>query len=314
MTDRPRRGPKNARGGAARPARKPAPRPQARPEPRDGPRPDRRPARVPKRVDVVVAPASTPIAPPDDFVARASAIGVEFEPGDLDRLGKYLAELLNANEAVNLTAVKEPAEAWTRHILDSLTLMAPLADLPDGSMIIDVGSGGGLPGIPLAICCPQFSFTLLEATGKKAQFLRQVIQHLQISNARVLEARAETAAHDRGTRDHAGARSNGQRESYDAAIARAVGRLATLAELVVPFVKINGRALLIKGKAADEELTEATEALRMLNAVHIATLDTPTGRIVALEKRVATPKLYPRADGEPKRSPLGVGKARPPRQ
>lgn len=266
----------------------------------------------PSRVDVTIVRAESPLAPAPDFVRRCAEIGVEFDDGDLEKLGLYLAELIAANQNINLTAVTDPTEAWTRHILDSLTLLGALADLPEQASVIDVGSGGGLPGVPLAICCPHLNFTLLEATGKKAEFLRQVSGHLGLSNVRVLEARAEAAAHDRGTRDHDGTRVGAHRENYDVALARAVGRLATLAELVVPFVRINGRALLIKGQAADEELAEASEALRMLHALHVATLDTPTGRIVVLEKRVATPKLYPRADGEPKRVPLGVRKPRDP--
>jgi len=253
--------------------------------------------------------ASEPLAAPKAFISAAEELGVAFDPGDVERLGLYLADLMAANEAMNLTAIRDAGEAWSRHILDSLTLVGALADLPDGAMVIDVGTGGGLPGVPLAVCMPSLQFTLLEATAKKVDFLRRVVAHLGLKNVRVVEARAEVAAHDRGAKTGTG-RQGGHREAYDAAVARAVGRLATLSELVIPFVKVNGRALLIKGEQADIEVEEAGEALRMLNAVHVTTMPTPTGRVVVLEKRVATPRLYPRRDGEPKRSPLGVGKAK----
>src|SRR5689334_3810489 len=87
--------------------------------------------------------------PPPTFAPAASALGIEFEPGDVEKLGRYLALLLETNKQFNLTAIKEPDEAWSRHILDSLTLIALLAELAKQAKVIDVGSGGGLPGIPL---------------------------------------------------------------------------------------------------------------------------------------------------------------------
>lgn len=259
------------------------------------------------KLDVSGAEAAA-LVPPADFLAAAKQAGIEFEAGEIDKLGLYLALLLKANELQNLTAIREPAEAWRRHILDSLTLLPFLAEFPDGASAIDVGSGGGLPGIPLAIVMPGVRFTLLEATGKKCDFLNQAIGRLGLKNVRVLQGRSERVAHDRGARaDSKGTVSHtgGHREAYDVVMARAVGRLASLAELTVPFCKVGGRVLLIKGEKADEEVKEAEHALHTLKAVHIGTIESPTGRIVILEKRSATPRDYPRADGEPTRTPLG---------
>ncbi len=235
-----------------------------------------------------------PLEPPESFAAAARDLGIDFDPGDIASLGRYLGLLLETNKEFNLTAVEDPSEAWTRHILDSLTLLPLLQDLPDGARVIDVGSGGGLPGIPLAIVLPCLRFALLEATGKKAEFLRRVARDLNLSNVEVLQDRAE----------HIG-QSGSHREEYDAAVARAVGRLATVAELCVPLARAGGKVLLIKGQKADEELAEAAKALQLLRVSHSGTLDTPTGRVVVLSKQSPTPGRYPRADGEPKRIPLG---------
>lgn len=275
---------------------------------------------MPRPIAEVINPAALaelpPLLPPPDFTARCAAINVELEPGDPETLGRYLAMLLDTNARVNLTAITDPAEAWTRHILDSLALLQVITDLPTGARVMDVGSGGGLPGMVLAITCPESRFTLLEATGKKAEFLRAVVAALSLKNVTVLAERAETAGHDRGQKISSGGltkRVGAHRESYDLVVARAVGRLAMLAELTTPFARTGGRIALVKGQQADEELAEAGPALHLLKAVHVATIDTPTGRLVILEKGAATPRDYPRRDGEPKRAPLGIPKDRAPR-
>lgn len=273
--------------------------------PRRAPRPV-----LPSRHEVVPLPA------PAGFLEAAERFGLRFEPGEVESLGLYLALLLKANETMNLTAVRDAEQAWHRHILDSLTLVPLLEDLPPGSRVIDVGSGGGVPGIPLAIVLPRLEFTLLEATGKKADFLGQAIGILGLGHARVIHDRAERLGRDRGERTGApgGGRVGGHREAYDAAVIRAVGRLAVAAELTIPLVRPGGRVLLIKGARSEEELAEAGEALHRLKAVYEGTVETPTGRIVVLGKNSATPRLYPRADGEPARAPLGVRRRHPPRR
>lgn len=262
------------------------------------------PMSTPSRPNEIDLSSVTPLEPTPEFLRLCEEAGIECEIEELARLGRYLAMLLALNQTTNLTAITDPAEAWRKHIFDSLTLLAALADLPDGARVIDVGSGGGLPGVPLAITQPHLKFTLLEATGKKAEFLKQVVSILPLANTVVVQARAESAGHDRGERTASG-RVNGHRESYDVAVARAVGRLNTLAELTVPFVRIGGRCALVKGLQAEEEVQEAAPALALLHAVFVSTTPTPTGQIVILEKSSATPRTYPRADGEPKRVPLG---------
>lgn len=234
------------------------------------------------------------MSPPPDFISRAEALGIAFETGDLDRLGRYLDLLLQANERFNLTAITDPQQAWMRHILDSLTLV-PLIVTCEARTVIDVGSGGGLPGVPLAIVMPDTQFTLLEATGKKARFLEETIATLGLCNARVVNERAEVVGQD----------VHLHREQYDLVIARAVGRLPVLLELTVPLARIGGFVLAMKGEQAASEIVESKAALHLLHAHVVETRPTETGAIVVIEKQRKTPRAYPRGPGDPKKSPLG---------
>jgi 16S rRNA (guanine527-N7)-methyltransferase len=231
--------------------------------------------------------------PPDQFARECEALGIAFEPGDLEKLGEYLTLLLDANTRFNLTAITDPAEAWMRHIFDSLTLM-PLLVNAEVRSVIDVGSGGGLPGMPLAIVMPGVRFTLLEATGKKAAFLRESALRLGLANVDVLSERAETAGQD----------DRNCRERFDAVVARAVGKLSVLVELTAPLARVGGHILAIKGEKAAEEITEAKQALHHLHCAVVSTVRTPTGTIIIMEKQRKSPRIYPRRPGEPKRAPL----------
>ena len=237
--------------------------------------------------------------PPVRFAEAAQAYGIEFDPGDLDKLGEFLSLLLEANTRFNLTAVTDPDEAWVKHVFDSLTLL-PYVVSAEAGHVIDVGSGGGLPGVPLAIALPEVDFTLLEATGKKADFLRGVAERMDLANVDVIGDRAETIAHD----------PENHREQYDLVVARAVGRLVVVAELAVPLVRVGGHVAAIKGAKASKEIEEAAEALRLLHSEVVETTRTPTGTIVLIEKLRRTAKRYPRRPGEPKRAPLGVSRSR----
>lgn len=247
------------------------------------------------------------LTPPNAWLERCAETGIVLEQHEIDQLGRFLAMLLHANTRMNLTSVRDPDDAWDRHIFDSLTLLPLLSELAPGSEVIDIGSGGGLPGLPLAIAMPAIRFTLMDSTKKKCEYLEQAAAALGLGNVRVVCARAEQLGQDRGEKTATG-RADPHREQYDLAMARGVGQIAMLAELTVPLVKVGGLVLMTKGQRADEELAEAKQALHMLHAGHAGTVDTPTGRVVVIEKLRRTPRDYPRRDGEPKRSPLGVGK------
>ncbi len=172
---------------------------------------------------------------------------------------------------MNLTAIKDPESAWERHVLDALTLLPLLAGLPAGARLVDVGSGGGIPGIPVAIARPDLRVTLVEATQKKAAFLTAVSAAMGLSNVEVRADRAEQLGQGE------------LREAFDVVTARAVARLLTLAPLTLPFARpTSGVVLLIKGQKAEEELAEAAALMKKSGIVHEQTVATPTGRIVVL--------------------------------
>jgi 16S rRNA (guanine527-N7)-methyltransferase len=226
-------------------------------------------------------PAPAPLPPPEGFAERLAAIGVTLDAATIARLGDYLARLLAMNELMNLTSVTDPVEVWEKHILDSLTLLPLLEELSAGARLADIGSGGGLPGLPVAIARPDLRVTLVEATQKKASFLTAVASGLGLTNVSVRAERAEQL----GKGDLQGA--------FDAVTARAVGRLVMLIPLTVPFVRPSGIVLLVKGQRAEEELAEASWVLGRQRAAFVKTVATPTGKIVMLRKSGEEPKRHP---------------------
>jgi len=236
-------------------------------------------------------------SPTQAFLHACEAAGFELSSTEHDRLGRYLWLLLDANQRFNLTAVRDPDEAWMRHVFDSLTLLPHLIEAGKQS-VIDVGSGGGLPGSPLAICLPDVQVTMLEATGKKARFIDSVIADLPLTNAAALNERSETAG-----------QSPRHREAYDVAIARAVGPMRVMLELTLPLVRVGGRVLAMKGRRVTEELDEAGDALMRIGGGNVELFDAVSDAeseavIVSIEKTSATPKAFPRRPGEPKTNPL----------
>ncbi len=247
------------------------------------------------------------LVPSSEFVDAAANLGIEFEPGDVDRLQRFLELLLDANKTTNLTGITDPAAAWMKHIFDALTLVPIIASAmaagesaapgePRAYRVVDVGSGGGVPAIPLAIVMPEVHFTLIESTGKKTAYLSATVAALGLKNVTIVNGRAEPIGQDH--RAH--------REKYDFATARALGHLAVVIELCGPLVRPNGFVLAVKGVKAEQELGESSKALGLIGLRHAETVLTPTGRIVVLEKTTRTPRLFPRKDGEPSRLPLGV--------
>lgn len=168
--------------------------------------------------------------------ARANELGIDLDESQLDVLWRYGVMLRERNEHVNLTSVTTPEGILTVHMLDSLTLVPHLGD---ANRIVDVGTGGGFPGIPLAVACPQRKFTLIDGTQKKIRFVAESIEALGIRNAQAIAARGESFPGEK---------------NFDVVVARAVGNLADLLHNAGPLLAPGGRLLAMKGKSPEDEV------------------------------------------------------------
>ena len=231
-----------------------------------------------------------------DILARGlPQLGVS--PDVIPRLEEFSRLLLEKNQVMNLTAITEPDQVATLHLLDSLSLL-PLADFA-GKTAVDVGTGAGFPGVPLAIAVPESRITLLDSLGKRVDFLRESCAALGLSNAVCVQARVEEFAGDR-------------RESFDLAVSRAVAALPVLCELCLPLVKPGGAFIAMKSVDCGRELAEAETAIRLLGGRLRDTVDytiPTTGivhRAVIVEKVSPSPKKYPRRFAQIKKQPLGA--------
>ena len=198
---------------------------------------------------------SSPIqVPPSSFFEAASELGIEFDSHELELLGVWLSSLEEANQRMNLTRITGPEAAWHRHVLDSLSLLPILHSIEPGSLL-DVGSGGGAPGIPLAITLPNMRVGLVDSVGKKARFLEEVVKRLGLSSVQVFNDRAEQLA----------ALGSPQRESWDVVCARAVGRLPVLLELTIPFLRDGG--LLLRSRVHRRSRRSTTHVAHCMRSI-----------------------------------------------
>ena len=232
------------------------------------------------------------------LAARADEAGIPLTAEQIGQFSVYNEMLLDWNTRMNLTALTAPEDVAVKHIIDSLT--AYDAALFDGARtLIDVGTGAGLPGIPLAVYAPHLTVTLLDSLNKRVRFLTEVTAAMGLPNVRCIHARAEEAAR---TAEH--------RAAYDIVVSRAVARLPVLLEYTLPFVRVGGTLLALKGRAYAEEQKEARRAAEVLGGgritarpVHLPGLD-DVRAILTVTKERQTPAAYPRGGGAPTRRPL----------
>jgi len=227
----------------------------------------------------------------------AREFGLNLTPQQLTQFSR-LAELLALkNQEFNLTSLA-PEDFVVKHILDSLSVLG-LSNTEWQGKLIDVGTGAGFPGLPLAIACPDLQITLLDGTEKRLKFIEQVIIELQIPNAKTLHGRAELIG-----------REPEHRECYDFAIARAVANLTSLSELCLPLVRVAGRFIAMKSAQATFELDQAAAALsqlgaRLIDEQHLVLPGSDFGRILLVfEKIAATSERFPRSSKKILEKPL----------
>ena len=207
--------------------------------------------------------------------------------------------ILTWNEKVNLTNITDPAEFRIKHNADSL-MCVDFPEFQEAESVIDVGTGGGFPGIPLAVYAPDKHFTLLDSLNKRLRIIDELAGELEINNITLVHGRAEDIA-----------KKPEHREKYDLCVSRAVSNLATLSEYCLPFIRVGGYLLAYKGPGAEEEAKDAEKALKILGGSIIGIRQTSMEeygldhRILVIKKVRNTPKVYPRKAGTPLKEPLG---------
>jgi 16S rRNA (guanine527-N7)-methyltransferase len=237
----------------------------------------------------------------EQLSAGCHELGVTLSDRHLAAFATCYRELVDWNQRFNLTAITDWDGVLVRHFLDSLSCLKVLsrAELAGGARVIDVGTGAGFPGVAIKIVCPGMRLTLLEATGKKVTFLEHLVRVLGLGGVEVIHGRAEELG-----------RAPAHREQYDWALARAVAEMPTLAEYLLPLVRVRGAVLAQKGEEAAAEVQGADVAItalggrvRPLGPVELRGL-AETRYLVVLDKVAATPEKYPRRPGMPKKSPI----------
>lgn len=230
----------------------------------------------------------------DTASALFEEYGINVSRETYDKMEQYAVFLVDYNEKVNLTAVTEGDEILRKHFLDSM-LLAKYGDIPENASVLDIGSGAGFPGVPLALHRPDLNITLLDSLNKRIVFLQKLCELLGCSYT-ALHGRAEIAA-----------KQPEMREQFDVVTARAVAAMPTLAEYSLPFVKVGGVWIAMKGP--NEPIKPALQAIRMLGGKLVDTIEyqLPGGdaRVIFVVKKISqTPTKYPRNSGQIKQKPL----------
>ena len=231
----------------------------------------------------------------------AIKLGLQLKPRQLEQFYIYYQELLDWNQRVNLTTITGYEDVQIKHFLDSLTVTLAWQP-PIGNAafnLIDVGTGAGMPGLPLKILLPNIKLVLLDSIAKKAAFLHHLKHKLGLDDVEIVVGRAEETAHP-----------TQYREKFDIVLSRAVAPLPTLVELTLPFCTIGGSFIAQKKGSIEPEISRATKAIRLLggNLRGVKRVDleefTDERRLIIIDKLSPTPHLYPRRPAMPSKRPL----------
>ncbi|MDE0076827.1 MAG: 16S rRNA (guanine(527)-N(7))-methyltransferase RsmG [Caldilineaceae bacterium] len=240
------------------------------------------------------------------LISGADSLRIPLLDEQIEQFRVYAALLAEWNQKMNLTAITDGDEVQKKHFLDCLAGLPLVAEEVGASLpvkralaCVDIGTGAGFPGVPLKIAWPALKLTLVDGTAKKIRFLEEVVSALALENVTLVQGRAEELGRDR--------RYRGQ---FDLAAARAVARLNTLTEYMLPFVRQGGLAVIYKGPNAAEEFMEARNAIELLGGetVRFAPVVVPAldeeRRVLLIKKLRKTPRPYPRQQGLPRKEPL----------
>jgi 16S rRNA (guanine527-N7)-methyltransferase len=231
------------------------------------------------------------------LVTGARGLGIELSVKQKQQFIDYANLVLEWNQRINLVRVRDYEELMRLHMLDSLWCREA-KDLGSVRRLLDIGSGAGFPGIPLKICFPETSLYLLESQKKRCLFLQEAVKKLELLNCQILTGRAEELAHDKS-----------YREMFDCVVSRALAPMATLVELTLPFVMLDGHLIALKGSFAREETVEAAYSLNVLGGtveqvIPYCFLGEKGRNVVGIKKIAPTPEQYPRRSGIPAKRPL----------
>lgn len=225
-------------------------------------------------------------------------LGLSLNSNQIEKFLKYKDLLIEWNKKINITAITEEDEIITKHFLDSMTGLT-ISEINNAASLIDVGTGGGFPGIPLGIILADTKITLLDSLNKRMIFLKEVIEQLNLPNFELIHGRAEDFGNNLE-----------YREKYDLCVSRAVANLSVLSEYCLPFVKVGGNFVSFKGSEVQDELNQALNAMKILGGkisdmklVKIPYTDIVHSLIIVKKLRQC-PTKYPRKAGKPSKSPL----------
>lgn len=234
----------------------------------------------------------------EKLTAGARKLGISLNRLQTDKFRIFYRELVEWNKKINLTGITDYEEVITKHFLDSLTVISA-RQFQDTDMVIDIGTGAGLPGLPLLITFPWLKLVLLEATAKKITFIKYITEKLGLSVTQVINERAETLAH-----------RPEYREQFDVVLSRAVAVLPVTVELALPFCKPGGIFISQKKGNITLEVSQAAKAIGILGGKlreikPITLTELPDSRqLVIIDKINQTPELYPRRNGLPQKRPI----------
>lgn len=225
-------------------------------------------------------------------------LDIAFSPDKEDKLTGYMDEILELNQHINLTAITDRDEFIRKHYIDSL-LCVNYDEFKNAKNIIDVGTGGGFPGVPLAIAFPEKNFVLIDSLNKRIKIINELCEKLGITNVRAVHGRAEELA-----------RKKEMRDSFDLCVSRAVANMSTLTEYCLPFVKKGGSFIAYKGPECGPEIAAASRAIKVLGG-RLTHEESPVfegsdfeHKLIFIKKEKNTESKYPRKAGTPSKEPI----------